>query len=201
MKIIAIEGLDKSGKYTQSMMLRDRLEKDGFKAVYSAFHRYDTPTGKLIQEWLYKKYEVDQYTIELIMTADKQAQQKWFHELEFNEKVDFLILDRYIASQVSYGFASSNNKDWDWLLALQEKLRKPDLEILIDIPAEVSINRKGKYFGNDRYESDLNFLQTVRRFYKVYFNGNWPIVDGKNTIDQIHSDIYNEVVKKFILGR
>lgn len=196
MKIIAIEGLDKSGKHTQSKMIVNYLRQQGYKVEQSEFHRYDTPTGQLIQKWLYKEYDVDQYTIELIMTADKQAQQKWFEELE-RQGVDFLILDRYIGSQKVY--SKANGVDTFWTFALQQHLRKPDLEIYIDITPEESMKRKGKWGENDRYESDLILLSNVREFYleRVNTRSNRFVVNGMQSIEQIHYDIVG-VVNEYI---
>ena len=196
MKIIAIEGLDKSGKYTQSKMIVNYLRQQGYKVEQSEFHRYDTPTGQLIQKWLYKEYDVDQYTIELIMTADKQAQQKWFEELE-RQGVDFLILDRYIGSQKVY--SNANGVDTFWTFALQQHLRKPDLEIYIDITPEESMKRKGKWGENDRYESDLILLSNVREFYleRVNTRSNRFMVNGMQSIEKIHYDIVG-VVNEYI---
>ena len=111
MKIIAVEGLDKSGKHTQTNMLCQYLKDQGYNTIKSEFHRYDTPTGELIMKWLKKEWDVDQSTIELIMTADKQAQQKWFNELE-QQGVDYLILDRYTGSQEVYSEASGIDPLW-----------------------------------------------------------------------------------------
>lgn len=183
MKIIAIEGLDKSGKHTQSNMLVDFLRQMGYKVEKSEFHRYDTPTGKLIRDWLYGEYDVDQHTIELIMAADKQAQQKWFEELE-EQGVDFLVLDRYTGSQMVYSKANSINSVW--ADNLQTFMRKPDLEIFIDITAEESMKRKGKHGENDRYESDLKLLNNVRG---LFINRANYKVDGMRSIEEIYNDI------------
>lgn len=164
MKIIAFEGLDKSGKATQSKMLAERLIEDGYSVVKSEFHNYSSPTGALIMDWLAGRWDVTQHTIELIMAADKQAQQEWFIELE-NQGTDVLILDRYTGSQTAY--ASANGVDLLWTLTLQDYMRKPDHTVLIDIPAEISMARKGKHNDgkNDRYESDRELLSRVRTIY------------------------------------
>lgn len=185
MKIIAIEGLDKSGKATQSELLKGYLQYSGFNVVKSEFHRYDTPTGELIRQWLCKEWDVDQHTIELIMTADKQAQQKWFYELK-KEGVDFLILDRYIASQQVY--SEANGVSPEWTAELQSYMWIPDIEIFIDIPAEESMSRKGKHNNgeNDRYESDLSMLQDVRALFSSRDNIQ---IDGMQTPQEVHEDI------------
>lgn len=185
MKIIAIEGLDKSGKHTQTKLLTEYLKTLGYKVVQSEFHRYDTPTGQLIMKWLKKEWNVDQKTIELIMSADKQAQQQWFNQLE-EEDVDFLILDRYTTSQQVY--AEANGIDPNWTNELQKYMRKPDIEIFIDIPAEESMRRKGKHNNgeNDRYESDLELLNCVRQ---LYLKRNMIRINGLKSVDEVHFDI------------
>ncbi len=167
MLIIALEGLDKSGKYSQSKVIKEYLESKGKKVATSEFHRYDTPTGDLILKWLTGEYNVSQKTIELIMAADKQAQQEWFDELE-KEGYEYLILDRYIHSQYAYGLATGSDKEWlDEMLYF---LREPDIVIYLDIDAETSMSRKGKHNNgeNDRYESDKLLLEHVREMYKNF---------------------------------
>lgn len=189
MQIIAFEGLDKSGKYTQSEMLYKSLLELGLKVEKSEFHQYGEPTGELIMKWLKKEWDVDQKTIELIMTADKQAQQKWIDELE-EEGCDFLILDRYTGSQQVY--AKANGIDLEWTEQLQRYMRQPDVEIFIDIPAEESMKRKGKHNNgeNDRYESDLEMLQRVRQIYTARDNIK---IDGMQSIHDIQAEIRMEL--------
>jgi dTMP kinase len=193
MKIIALEGLDKSGKFSQSNLLFEYLKGKGYNVVKSEFHRYDTPTGELIMKWLKKEWDVDQLTVELVMTADKQAQQKWFDELEA-EGVDFLILDRYTGSQQVY--SAANGVSPIWTAMLQKYMRKPDLEIFIDIPAEESMARKGKHNNgeNDRYESDLQMLKRVR---DTFMKRNNIRIRGMQTVEEVHADIL-EIVDDYI---
>lgn len=193
MKIIAIEGLDKSGKFTQTELLLTYLKACGKKVVKSEFHRYDTPTGKLIMDWLTGKWDVDQHTIELIMTADKQAQQKWFNELEA-EGVDFLVLDRYTGSQQVYSEANGIQPMWTEML--QHYMRKPDVEIFIDIAAEESMSRKGKHNNgeNDRYESDLELLKRVR---ELFLHRDNIKIDGTQRPHEVHMDILNVLEDTF----
>jgi dTMP kinase len=197
MKTIAFEGLDKSGKAIQSEILHERiLRTTKLKVVKSEFHRYDTPTGELIQKWLRKEYDVDQYTIELIMAADKQAQQKWIYDLE-SKGTDILILDRYTTSQLVYAHASGVDPIWE--LNLQSKLRKPNIEIFLDIPPNESMIRKGKHGDNDRYESDIALLQKVRKNYFNYYDSidttkqHVYIFDAKLDIEDIHFQIWERL--------
>lgn len=190
MKIIAIEGLDKCGKYSQTKKLVEYLRLQKFKVEQTAFHRYDTPTGKLIQQWLTKKWNVDQATIELVMAADKQAQQHWFKRLE-EKGIDFLILDRYTSSQVAYSVASG--MELEWVRSLQKNMKKPDLEIFIDITVEESMKRKGKHNNgvNDRYEESRKTLEGARTMFTQV--PHIVTIDGMRGIDAIHGDIVQAV--------
>ena len=144
-------------------------------------------------KWLRKEWDVDQETIELIITADKQAQQKWFNELE-SQGFDFLVLDRYLASQLTYSIA--NGMDPHWVVQLQKKMRPPDIEIYLDIEPEESMKRKGKYGENDRYESDLQLLTRVRELYldmpykRLSYSCPFVIVDARSaSVGKVHQNI------------
>lgn len=202
LQIISLEGLDKSGKHTQSNKLAEALRTKGYKVIQSEFHRYDTPTGKLVQEYLYKRYDVDTITAELLMLADKTAQQKWYKELD-EQGVDFLILDRYIASQYVYGLAKGFSKDYMDLL-LGHITYQPTLQLYLDVSAETSMSRKGQHGDNDRYESDKDLLEKVRLTYLDYFNespNRVPIheIDALD-VDTVHTLVKEEVFKYFSIG-
>lgn len=187
---------DKSGKWTQSNLLVEKLNELGFKAIRSEFHRYDTPTGKLIRDWLTKKYDVSQKTIELIIAADKQAQMDYFKILK-NQGYDYLVLDRYIGSQIAYGVASESSIEW--LQQLQTYTVKPDIEILIDICESESYIRKGKFEHNDRYEEDMKYLKKVRQVYLDMFNNRYILYSCKRTVVDGKLEkqvIANEIIKR-----
>lgn len=197
MKIIAICGLDKAGKHTQAVLLYNYLSKLGYKVAKSEFHRYDTLFGSIIKDWLNKKIDLSKETLELVITADKQNQQDWFKELEA-DGYDYLILDRYIGSQLAYGLASG--LELDWLLQLNKYMIKPFIEIIIDINENESYNRRGKFGDNDRYEEDIKFLKIVRNIYrKIYegeiqtYNCRRAIVSGELGINQIHEIIVGNI--------
>lgn len=192
MQIIVAEGIDKSGKRTQTDLLTEHLKKQGYKVVKSEFHRYDTPTGKLIQQWLKGEWEVDDHTIEYIMAADKQAQQQWITSLE-ERGVDFLVLDRYLASQIC--FQKAKGLDERYIYNLHRYMRRPDLEILFDISPEESMRRKGQHGENDRYESDHALLSEVRKVYLEYFKNSARKVVLKS-IDSLSVDEVAEKVNQ-----
>lgn len=162
MKIIAFEGLDKSGKYTQMNALADRLWSEGFRVETLSFHDYDSPTGKLIKKWLYKEYDVSMLAINYIMASDKLA---YLDKMEAWEKegVDYLLIDRYLLSQIVYptcmGLGRAVAED------IAKYIPEPDYTIMVDISVKTSISRKGKHGDNDRIEEDYILNERVRGEY------------------------------------
>lgn len=192
--IVTFEGLDKSGKASQSALLTQALRDCGLRVEASEFHRYDTPTGELVAKFLRGDYEADQYTIELLMAADKQAQQPWFDKLE--GEVDVLVLDRYTGSQWAYAIAQGI--EGDFADTLQRHMRQPDLTVLLDIPAELSMSRKGKHNGgeNDRYESDRELLTNVRRVYRGSLNDTDLCINGDQPVATVHDEVLRFVQER-----
>lgn len=200
MEIINFEGLDKSGKKTQSDMLYEYLKSKGYKVYKTEFHRYDTPTGQLIRKWLDKEYDVDQITIELIMTADKQAQQNLFKQLE-KEGYDYLILDRYTWSQRVYSSATNPFKGFNqsayqtWIENISKYIKEPDYVIYLDVSVEESMLRKGEHGENDRYESDKELLNRVREEYLDMITGNifsensYFRIDGSQPTEEVWEEV------------
>ena len=81
--IIALEGMDCTGKTTQSELLVERLTKAGFKAHAMSFPRKETDIGKAIYKRFFdlgiasRSKKVDRYALELLLEADRyEAQQK-----------------------------------------------------------------------------------------------------------------------------
>lgn len=200
MQIVSFEGADKSGKHTHSLEFAEELKNLGNKVMHSEFPRYDTPIGELISKYLHNELKVDRYTEELLQSADKQAQQKWFKDLE-GEGYDYLVLDRYIDSQLAYGkyFAESNNKgdakskddELKWQQNLVKYMRKPDVKIYLDVEPAESMKRKGQWGANDRYESDLNLLSKIRGNYLQVSGDELIVINSNRSLEAVSKDIKN----------
>ncbi|MEK1828861.1 dTMP kinase [Priestia megaterium] len=197
MIIIEVEGLDKSGKKSQSDLLYKALYERGYNVEKSEFHRYETPTGELIRKFLDGEYQVNQLAIECIMAADKYAQLDWFNQIK--ETTDVLILDRYLTSQFVY--SKANGVEIDFTLNLLEHMPAPDFHIYLDVSPEESMRRKGKWGENDKYESDLELLTEVRNHYLRVMqleeeDGFAVILDGTKPVDVLHEEILENILNK-----
>ncbi len=190
-KFIVIEGIDQSGKKTQSLLLRNRLKKKGYKVGYISFPKYETTIGKLVKKCLHD----DNMSVEIshiLLSANRWEAEKELRKLL--EKMDFLVCNRYRDSNIAYGLANGLNKKW--LENLDQGLPKQDLTILIDIPITESVIRKTK--NRDRYEKNKKFLNNVKlRYNNLARKNKWFKIKGDRSKDEVSNEIWNIVEKKY----
>ncbi len=51
-KLIAIDGVDSSGKQTHTEMLYEKLKNDGYKVKRISFPAYESPSSSLVKMYL-----------------------------------------------------------------------------------------------------------------------------------------------------
>ena len=190
-KFIVIEGIDQSGKKTQSILLRNRLKKKGYKVGYISFPKYNTSIGKLVKKCLHD----DSFSLEMshiLLSANRWESEK---EIRYKlENMDFVVCNRYCDSNIAYGLANGLKKEW--LENLDLGLPKSDLTILIDIPIIESVLRKSE--NRDRYEKDRKFLNNVKSRYKKLATMNkWSKIKGNRSKEEVSKEIWNLVVNKY----
>ena len=190
-KFIVIEGIDQSGKKTQSLLLKNRLKKKGYKVGYISFPKYNTTIGKLVRKCL----RDDKISVEIshiLLSANRWEAEKEIRQLL--EEMDFLVCNRYRDSNIAYGLANGLNKKW--LENLDLGLPKQDLTIFIDIPITESVIRKTE--NRDRYERNKIFLNNVKSKYINLANKNrWFKIKGDRSKDEVSNEIWRIVERKY----
>ncbi len=105
---------------------------------------------------------------------------------------DFLLADRYVASNLAYGLAKG--LDLEWLISLDGGLPKPERVVVLDVPVGSSFARKGK--RRDFHERDRALLLRVRRNYlKLANKFHWYVIDGTGPVEIVHSQIWKALGK------
>lgn len=187
MKLISFEGIDASGKETQAKMLYNHLKEKGYNVAYESFPRYHTQIGKLIKQSLKGEVCLSPEAHHMLYEVDRMD---FMDQLNTLEKLgcDFVILDRYIHSNIAFGVA--NGLSYNWLCMIQEYIRKPDIVFLLDIPVEESIKRREN--RQDLFEKDLDFLNRARRAYTLLAKNDPSMIHlwvGKSSPEQLHEAI------------
>ena len=79
--LIAIDGVDASGKQTQTELLKKRLENDELKIKSVSFPAYDNPSSTLVKMYLNGEFgdkpsDVNEYATSTFFAADRFATYK-----------------------------------------------------------------------------------------------------------------------------
>jgi dTMP kinase len=192
--LIAIEGIDGSGKFTAAKALADYFKAQKHQVTSLAFPRYDGPIGKVIRELLTTpgaKPELKQAA----MLADRLAA---IDELSASDRT--IICDRYVMSGIVYGMA--DGLDEPWLYSVHKTLPKADLQVLLDI--DPSVSSKRREVPRDENEKNLLLLQSAREAYLDIWGRNeiqnpyrWITIDATQSPTSVTREIiiaYNDLV-------
>ena len=145
-KLIVLEGIDGSGKETQSNLLEKKLKEKGREVMHISFPDYESPSSALVKMYLKGDFgknpeDVNPYAASLFYAVDRFAsyRMKWKY---FYEKGGIVIADRYTTSNMVHQMTKYEDevKRKDFLSWLEKteygelELPRPDLVILLDIP-------------------------------------------------------------------
>ncbi|KAI0642370.1 thymidylate kinase [Trametes meyenii] len=148
--LIVVEGLDRSGKSTQTALLAERFKTAGLPVRLVRFPDRTTPIGKMIDSYLRSESEMDDRAIHLLFSANRwELAPSIIDSLNAGTTV---ICDRYAFSGIA--FSAAKNKpgmSYEWCRAPDIGLPAPDLTLFLDVSPEKARARGN--FGAERYEN------------------------------------------------
>ena len=216
-QLIIFEGLDGSGKGTQTKLTAQRLQQQGYDLRQITFPDYESESSALVRMYLSgafgdKPDDVNAYAASSFYAVDRYASYKtgWG---EFYREGGLVLSDRYTTSNAVHQGGKLEGKAreefFSWLYDLEFNrmgLPKPDLVLCLDMPVEIAetLMRKREsdtgtkadiHERNDKY---LHQCREVARQAAAYFG--WTVVscvkDGKlRSIEDIHEELYSYVKK------
>ena len=210
-KLIAVEGLDGSGKSTQMYLLKRWLEMRGLKVFFSEWNssvivKKATSKGK-------KRQLLTPTTFSLIHCTD--LADRYERQILPLLKAGYLVLcDRYIYTAFARDAVRGCSRQW--LRNLYSFARRPDLTFFFNTPLEVSLNRilsgrpRLKYFeagmdlglSADPYESFRLFQEKIYQEYLAMRDEfNFSTMDGTAAIEDQQKQVRSVIVRTFDLPR
>jgi dTMP kinase len=196
---IALEGIDGSGKSTQTKLLTEKLAAQGHK-VYSTFEPTDNQIGKMIRDILKGKAKADYRVIAGLFVADRldHLLNEEYGIVKKLEEGFTVITDRYCFSSYAY---QGTHMNMDWVIqanAMSAEILRPDINIFIDVSPEISMQRVHANRDNIELFETLDSLQKVRAKYMEAFEKlkaveNIFTVDGDRSAELIAQDIWQKV--------
>ena len=212
-KLIVIEGIDGSGKATQSRLLVDYFISNGKMCKGITFPRYGNPSASLVELYLGgglgdNPDDVSPYAASLFYSVDRYCsyKQDWG---EFYNSGGIVVADRYTTSNAVHQSSKLSYSDRDvylsWLFSLEYdilKLPKPDLVIYLDVPLSVSkslmlLRDEQTNTKSDIHEKNLDYLDRCKEVSKYLIDKyGWKKVNCSyngyiRPVDEIHNHIVN----------
>lgn len=215
-KLVVIEGLDGSGKATQTKQLCEHLARRGVDYKQISFPDYAHPSSSLVKMYLDGQLgsldEINAYAASSFFSVDRYASYRMFWRQDYLAG-RLIVADRYTTSNASHQTAKLPRDRWDafldWLQDFEYRrleLPRPDCVILLDMHPNTS--RKlllERYHGDadkrDIHEADYDYLLACRE--GALYTANrwgWQIIrccDGNNPfpIEQIAAQVAATVDK------
>jgi len=201
-RFISFEGIDGCGKSTQAKLLMEKLNEKECKTILVR-EPGGTRISESIREILLTKGmdELQDRTEALLMTASRA--QLTDEVISPNlERGNWVIADRYADSTLAYQ-GGGRQLDVDWLIKLNDfataELR-PHLTFVVDVFPEEGFRRRHSSKPDRIEKAGLELQQKVRKMYAELakrFPERIMIVDGHETIGNIHRSIWHEINRRF----
>lgn len=218
-KLIVIDGVDGSGKATQTEILARRLKQAGLAVELADFPQYNTKSAGLVENYLEGKYgspeEVGPYRASIFYAGDRyDASFKIKNWLREGKTV---IANRYVAANLGHQGGKISDplerqQFFDWLYKLEYEIfniPRPDLTIILHLPAEISQElaqqRQREDWQdktNDIHQNNLEHLKKAEQAYLEIAKTfpNMVLIEGALngqilSREQVGDLVWQEVVK------
>jgi len=186
---IVFEGLDGSGQTTQANLLRNFLEKKGFKVVLTKEPTLETKEGKEIKKVLEKKIKKSPLSLQKLFAKDREKHLKRTIEPALR-KGKIVISDRYLFSSLAYGSLDVSLKK---LKELNKNFLLPDLVFFLNVKADNCLKRIKK-----RGEK-IHLFEEKEKLRKVYQNYQLILKSFKNVYfingEKSKREVFREIKK------
>jgi dTMP kinase len=189
---ICVEGLDASGKTTQSKLLVKSLREKGLDAVYTT-EPSKGRIGRLIRRHVLLGENRLSVALEALLFSADRIDHLEREVMPALKDKKIVISDRYLYSSLAYQGAAG--LDLKWIEKINKWAVKPDLTIYLDVPSEVVLQRL------KRKKSVMETLHNQQRVRDIYIKlvkaHNLWTVDGNKPKKRVAREIL-EVVTTFL---
>lgn len=213
-KLIVIDGLDGSGKGTQTRMLRAYLKEKGIENELISFPMYECESSSLVK--LYLSGELGQrpednnaYAASMLFAADRYVSYKKVWKTLYDKEGAVLIADRYTSANAVHQLTKLPETEWDafleWLYDFEHVklgLPLPDHTVYIEMPPSICrklIAKRARETGRtvDIHEKDAGHLDRAYRS-AIYAAGklHWDrVVAYRGDEPRSREEIFRDLLK------
>ena len=221
-KLIVVEGLDGSGKATQTSMLNEKLKALGKKVRMIDFPDYSSEGSKLVQMYLNgdlgsRADDTNAFAASTFFACDRYISYVTGWKKDYLDENTIILANRYTTANAYHQLSKAPRKSWDefldWLWDFEFVklgLPSPDMIILLDMPEKVSaglVKSRSKETGRkiDIHEKDDGYLKRCRTAaHYVAKKCGWNVIpcvtgnrDIPDSVEEISERVFAEVRKRF----
>lgn len=201
--LISFEGMEGAGKTTQCQLISDRLKKLGYKTLIVR-----EPGGVDISEQIREVVLTPRNDKMAVMTEVllfQAARAQLYAELVIPslKKGTVVLMDRTRDSSTIYQgvVRGIGVEKIESLNDISTQDTYPTLTFLLDLPAEVGMERRRRAGNMDRIELEgVPFQDKVCKAYlkiaKADTSGRWRVIDALQDVESVTQDVWKEVAAK-----
>ena len=220
-KLIALEGLDGSGKGTQAGLLYQDLAARGVQVRKISFPDYGQPSSALAKMYLDGAFgsdpdEVSAYAASSFYAVDRFASYAQFWKAAYQSGAT-IIADRYSTSNIVFQMSKLPRNEWDAFIAWVEDyeyqklgLPRPDCTVYLDMPPPVSQRLLSARYHGDEQKKDIHERNTAYlcacRESAAYAAKklHWLVIncaegDNAKPMEQIHRELMKKLAGEITL--
>jgi dTMP kinase len=203
---IALEGIDGSGKTTQSEFLQSYLRQQKREFVLTSEPRREGAVGELIHKILLGEVKVPAVSLQYLYTADRLINHQEVIEPALKEG-KIVISHRCLWSNLPYGMLDKKIADYDsneariidvahGLLSLYHQFIVPDLTFYLRVPANTAMKRISETREVKELYDKKEKLEKVAAGYDweaKHFPEEFIVIDAEKPIAEVSRNIIQHI--------
>jgi len=167
-KFIVFEGLDGSGKATQTRLLTEHLRRQGFEIEKIDFPQHGTKSSGMVDNYLTGRYgtaeQVGPWRGSIFYAVDRYDAS--FKIKQWLSSGKIVIADRYLASNMGHQGGKIKDEEqrkkyFEWLYELEYslfKIPKPDITFILKTSPELSLKMANDITDKTKKETRKSYL-------------------------------------------
>lgn len=165
--LLVVDGLDGSGKSTQTQLLAQRIQDTGRKVKLISFPDYKEPSSALVKMYLAGELSenpegVNAYAASTFYAVDRYASYKKFWESDYRAGT-VILASRYVTSNMMHQMSKLPEDQWPeflrWLRDFEYNrlgLPQPNKVLYLDMPRPVADKLILSRYQGDASKKDLH---------------------------------------------
>lgn len=218
-----LEGIDGSGKTTQTELLMTRLKKEGHIVEQISFPQYGERSATLVEDYLNGKFgvadEVGAYRASILYAVDRYSAKQKIETWLTDDTI--VIANRYVASNMGHQGGKIKDQEerqkyFDWIYNLEYTIfgiPKPDVNIIFHVTPKISqelvdkkdtreyiIDGKKRDIHEDSLEhlknAEIAYIDMANRFEEftlIECVEDEKMLPAKNIHEQVWNIIYSKL--------